>query len=70
VLLACFVASSTVPGTPLLPLQIVADRSRGGAYASMAVVGAALFSVFLFMTFYMQQILRFSPLKTGLGFCR
>ena len=46
----------------------MADRSRGGAYASMAIVGAALFSVFLFMTFYMQQILRFSPLKTGLGF--
>src|SRR5260370_7666613 len=34
----------------------------------MAVVGGARFSVFLFMTFYMQQILRFSPLKTGLGF--
>ena len=34
----------------------------------MAIVGAALFSVFLFMTFYMQQILGFSPLKTGLGF--
>ena len=34
----------------------------------MAIVGAALFSVFLFMTFYMQQILRFSPVKTGLGF--
>jgi hypothetical protein len=34
----------------------------------MAIVGAALFSVFLFMTFYMQQILHFSPVKTGLGF--
>jgi hypothetical protein len=34
----------------------------------MAVVGAALFSVFLFMTFYMQETLRFSPVKTGLGF--
>ena len=34
----------------------------------MAIVGAALFSVFLFMTFYMQQTLRFSPVKTGLGF--
>src|SRR5260370_6993942 len=34
----------------------------------MAVVGGARFSVFLFMTFYMQQILGFSPLKTGLGF--
>jgi MFS family permease len=34
----------------------------------MAITGAALFSVFLFMTFYMQQILRFSPVETGLGF--
>ena len=68
VLLACFVAVEHRTRHPLLPLHIVSDRSRGGAYASMAVVGAALFSVFLFMTFYMQQILRFSPLKTGLGF--
>ena len=37
------------------------DRSRGGAYASIAIGGAALFSVFLFMTYYMQQILHFSP---------
>ena len=68
VLLASFVAVEHRTRHPLLPLRIVADRSRGGAYASMAVVGAALFSVFLFMTFYMHQILRFSPLKTGLGF--
>jgi hypothetical protein len=34
----------------------------------MAIVGAALFSVFLFMTYYMQQILHFSPVRTGLGF--
>ena len=65
VLLACFAAAEHRTRHPLLPLHIVADRSRGGAYASMAVAGAALFSVFLFMTFYMQQILRFSPLKTG-----
>jgi EmrB/QacA subfamily drug resistance transporter len=68
VLLASFVIIEHRAQQPLLPLRIVADRSRGGAYASMAIVGAALFSVFLFMTFYMQQILRFSPVKTGLGF--
>lgn len=68
VLLASFVAVEHRVELPLLPLHVVADRSRGGAYASMAVVGGALFSVFLFMTFYMQQILGFSPLKTGLGF--
>jgi EmrB/QacA subfamily drug resistance transporter len=68
VLLSLFVVIEHQAKHPLLPLRIVTDRSRGGAYASMAIVGAALFSVFLFMTFYMQQILRFSPVKTGLGF--
>ena len=68
VLLTSFVAVEHRIRHPLLPLHIMADRSRGGAYASMAIVGAALFSVFLFMTFYMQQSLGFSPLKTGLGF--
>jgi len=68
VLLASFPLIEHRARHPLLPLRIVADRSRGGAYASMAVVGAALFSVFLFMTYYMQQILHFSPVKTGLGF--
>jgi EmrB/QacA subfamily drug resistance transporter len=67
-LLSSFVLIEHHAERPLLPLRIVADRSRGGAYASMAIVGGALFSVFLFMTFYMQQILRFSPVKTGLGF--
>ena len=68
VLLASFVLIEHRTRHPLLPLRIVADRSRGGAYTSMAIVGAALFSVFLFMTFYMQQILHFSPVRTGLGF--
>jgi EmrB/QacA subfamily drug resistance transporter len=68
VLLAAFVLVEQRARHPLLPLRIVADRSRGGAYTSMAIVGAALFSVFLFMTYYMQQILHFSPVKTGLGF--
>jgi EmrB/QacA subfamily drug resistance transporter len=68
VLLASFVLIEHRASHPLLPLRIVTDRSRGGAYASMAIVGAALFSVFLFMTYYMQQILHFSPVKTGLGF--
>jgi MFS family permease len=60
VLLASFVAVEHRAEHPLLPLHVVADRSRGGAYTSMAVIGGALFSVFLFITFYMQQILGFS----------
>jgi EmrB/QacA subfamily drug resistance transporter len=68
VLLASFILVEHHVKQPLLPIGIVADRSRGAAYASMAIAGAALFSVFLFMTYYMQQVLHFSPVKTGLGF--
>ncbi len=53
---------------PLLPLHIVWDRARGGAYATIALAGSAVFAVFLFLTYYMQQNLGFSPIKTGLGF--
>jgi predicted MFS family arabinose efflux permease len=54
--------------SPLLPLHIVWDRARGGAYASIALAGSAVFAVFLFLTYYMQDNLDFSPLTTGLGF--
>jgi predicted MFS family arabinose efflux permease len=49
-------------------LHIVWDRARGGAYATIALAGSAVFAVFLFLTYYMQDDLGFSPLKTGLGF--
>ncbi len=53
---------------PLLPLHIVRDRARGGAYASIALAGSGVFGVFLFLTYYMQESLGFSPLKTGVAF--
>jgi EmrB/QacA subfamily drug resistance transporter len=53
---------------PLLPLHIVRDRGRGGAYATIALAGSAVFAVFLFLTYYLQQNLGFSPLKTGVAF--
>jgi hypothetical protein len=43
-------------------------RARGGAYASIALVGSGVFGVFLFLTFYMQANLGFSPIMTGVGF--
>ncbi|MEA2458831.1 MAG: hypothetical protein QOC95_1803 [Thermoleophilaceae bacterium] len=67
-LLAAFVAIERRVADPLLPLHIVRDRARGGAYASIALAGAGVFGVFLFLTFYMQQNLGFSPLKTGVAF--
>jgi predicted MFS family arabinose efflux permease len=67
-LLAAFVAIERRVEHPLLPMRVVADRSRGGAYLAVAIVGAGMFGVFLFLTYYMQQTLGFSPLKTGLAF--
>jgi EmrB/QacA subfamily drug resistance transporter len=68
VLLVAFVLSQRRVAQPLLPLHIVWDRARGGAYASIAIAGASVFAVFLFLTFFMQQNLGYSPLKTGAAF--
>jgi predicted MFS family arabinose efflux permease len=51
-----------------VPLHIVWDRARGGAYASIALAFGGAFSVFLFLTFYMQRTLGFSPLTAGVAF--
>jgi EmrB/QacA subfamily drug resistance transporter len=68
VLLSAFVVIERRAKDPLLPLRVVWDRARGGAYASIALAGSGVFGVFLFLTFYMQQNLGFSPLSTGLAF--
>jgi EmrB/QacA subfamily drug resistance transporter len=68
VLLSAFVAVERRVQHPLLPLHIVSDRARGGAYATIAIAGSAVFAVFLFLTYYLQQNLGYSPLKTGLAF--
>src|SRR5216684_198357 len=53
---------------PLLPPRVVADRNRGGAYASMLIGTAGLFGILLFLTYYLQQTLGYSPLVTGFAF--
>jgi EmrB/QacA subfamily drug resistance transporter len=53
---------------PLLPPRVVLDRNRGGAYVSMFIAAAGLFGTFLFLTYYLQQTLGYSPLVTGLAF--
>ena len=68
VLLAAFLAVEARTTDPLLPLHIVKDRARGGAYLSILLAGAGIFAVFLFLTYYLQQNLGFSPVKTGLSF--
>ena len=68
VLLTAFVLIERRVKHPLMPLHIVWDRARGGSQASLFVTGAGVFAVFLFLTYFMQFNLAFSPLKTGLAF--
>ena len=68
ILLCLFVAIERRRAHPLLPLHIVVNRARGGAYASIVLAGAGVLGAFLFLTYFMQQNLGFSPLTTGLAF--
>jgi EmrB/QacA subfamily drug resistance transporter len=68
VLLGAFVAVQRRVSNPLLPLRVVTDRNRGGSFAAVLVVGAGMFGVFLFLTYYLQQTLGYSPVTTGLAF--
>jgi len=53
---------------PLLPPRVVLDRNRGGAYLAVFIMGAAMFGIFLFLTYYLQTILGYSPVMTGIAF--
>jgi EmrB/QacA subfamily drug resistance transporter len=68
VLLSAFVAIQRRVAKPLLPLRVVTDRNRGGAYLAVLISGAGMFGVFLFLTYYLQETLGFSPVTTGLAF--
>jgi EmrB/QacA subfamily drug resistance transporter len=68
VLGAAFVLWQGRAAHPLLPPRVVLDRNRGGAYLSMFIAAAGLFGTFLFLTYYLQQGLGYSPLVTGVAF--
>ncbi|MEV4558908.1 MFS transporter [Kitasatospora sp. NPDC049285] len=68
VLLAAFVFVESRVKAPLLPLRVIADRNRGGVYLSLGMAVIGMFGLFLFLTFYMQQVLGYSPVKNGLAF--
>jgi EmrB/QacA subfamily drug resistance transporter len=67
-LLVAFVVIETRVAHPLLPMRIPGDRTRGTSYFVMLIVGAGMFAMFYFLGIYIQTILGYSPLKTGLAF--
>ena len=68
VLLAIFAWWQTRAPAPLLPLRVVLDRNRGAAYLSILIAGSGMFGIFLFLTYYMQVTLHYSPVITGVAF--
>jgi EmrB/QacA subfamily drug resistance transporter len=68
VMLIGFVMVERRTAHPLLPLPIVTDRNRGGSFLASLLVGAGLFAMFLFLTYYFQVNLGYSPLKSGFAF--
>src|SRR4249920_3864202 len=68
VLLIGFIAQESRAPHPLMPFSIFRLRTLTAANIVMFIMGSALFSMFLMLTLYMQQVLHFSPLKTGVGY--
>jgi hypothetical protein len=68
ILLAAFAFAESRVSHPLLPLRVIMDRTRGGAYVSVGLSGIAVFGVFLFLTYYLQQVKGYSPVASGLAF--
>jgi hypothetical protein len=68
VLLALFVVVQARVSNPLLPLRILAHRSRAGSFLTITLISITIYGTFLFLTYLLQTVDHFSPLKTGVAF--
>jgi EmrB/QacA subfamily drug resistance transporter len=68
VLLILFVLAERRVRQPLLPLRVIANRGRSGAYLSIGLASLTLFGTFLFLTYYLQTIKGYSPVIAGVAF--
>ncbi|MFI9767101.1 MFS transporter [Streptomyces sp. NPDC052415] len=68
VLLVAFVVTEAKVKAPLLPLRVITDRNRGGIYLSLGLAIIGMFGLFLFLTYYLQIVQGYSPVKTGFAF--
>ena len=67
-LIVAFAWWQTRASHPLLPLRVLLERNRGGSFLAMFITGIGMFGVFLFLTYYLQEILKYSPVMTGVAF--
>jgi EmrB/QacA subfamily drug resistance transporter len=68
VLLAAFVFVESRVKAPLLPLRVITERNRGGVYLSLGLAIIGMFGLFLFLTYYLQIVMGYSPVKSGFAF--
>jgi EmrB/QacA subfamily drug resistance transporter len=68
VLLAGFLAVQARVDSPLLPLRVLANRRRSGSYLAVFSVAIGMFAALFFLTFYLQNIRHYSPVRAGLAF--
>lgn len=68
VLLVAFILNERRAEQPITPLRLFASRERSGAYAARILVVGAMFSMFFFLTQYLQGVMGYSPLKAGIAF--
>ncbi|SDG80054.1 MFS transporter [Microbacterium pygmaeum] len=67
-MLGAFVAIETRARQPILPLRVLADRTRAGAFIARMLFAGAIFGYFFFISQYMQSVLGFTPVQAGLAF--
>ncbi|HWD80302.1 MAG TPA: MFS transporter [Kribbella sp.] len=67
-LLTAFLAVQARVRSPLLPLRVLKDRKRGGSYLAVFSLAIGIFAALFFLTFYLQTVRHYSPVRTGLSF--
>jgi predicted MFS family arabinose efflux permease len=65
-LLVAFVLAELRSTHPLLPMRVLADRNRSGAYLIMLCIGTAMFGMFFFLTLFAQTVLGYSAVRSGI----
>src|ERR1700720_3233130 len=68
VLLVAFVLIEMRSPHPLLPMRVLADRNRSGAYLIMLCVSTGLFGLFFFLTLFIQTVLGYSAIRSGIAY--
>jgi EmrB/QacA subfamily drug resistance transporter len=66
-LIVAFVVVELRTRNPLLPMRLLLDRNRGGAYLTSTLLGAGLIGAFFFLSLYFQQVLAYKPIEAGLA---